>query len=55
MTTRELVRTITNRLKPGTVMQEKLKLKSVFWPVAREENLAFAHWPELFRKSTVSE
>ena len=50
MTSRELVRTITNRLKPGTVMNDTtIKLGAIFWPVSRSENLAFKFWPQYFK------
>jgi hypothetical protein len=50
MTSRELVRTITNRLKLGTVMNDTtIKLGAIFWPVSRSENLAFKFWPQYFK------
>jgi hypothetical protein len=50
MTAKELVRTITNRLKPVKVMKDApVKLGNVFWPVDLANNLAFKFWPELFK------
>jgi hypothetical protein len=53
MTAKELVRTITNRLKPVKVINDTtIKLGTIFWPVSRSANLAMKFWPELFKKGS---
>ena len=55
MTTRELVRTITNRLKPGTVLKDApVRLGAIFWPVSRSQNLAVKFWPQYFRRTVAA-
>jgi hypothetical protein len=39
---------------PTRIKRTSIVLSEVFWPVSRERNLAYRHWPSLFRKSSVT-